>query len=112
MYQLTILYGHPDDAEEFDRYYYEEHIPIARRMKGLTGWTIGKLEAMSPGEKPPYYMVVSLFADTREDLEKILDSPEGRAAADDVPNFATGGATFMFDEEEVLIRVEQEVTNR
>lgn len=112
MYQLTILYGHPDDPEEFDRYYYEEHIPIARRMEGLKGWTIGKLEPVTPGEKLPYYMVVSLFADTREDLEAILASPEGQAAADDVPNFATGGATFMFDDEEVLIGLEQKTTDK
>lgn len=107
MHRLTILYGHPDDPEEFDRYYYEKHIPIARQMKGLKGWTIGKLEADNPDERPPYYMIVNLYADTREDLEAIISSPEGQAAANDVSNFATGGATFMYDDEEVLIEVER-----
>ena len=37
------------------------------------------------------------------DLEAALASPEGRAAVADVPNFATGGATFLFDDEVVLI---------
>jgi len=103
MYRLTVLYGHPENPAEFDRYYYETHVPIAKRMKGLKGWTLGKCESATPGEPPPYYMIVGLFADTRADLEAILESPEGQAAIADVPNFATGGCSFMFDDEEVLI---------
>jgi uncharacterized protein (TIGR02118 family) len=103
MYRLTVLYGHPDDPAEFDRYYHEVHIPIARAMKGLKGWTIGKCESTTPGEKPPYYMIVGLYADTRAELEAILATPEAQAAIADVPKFATGGFTFMFDDEVVLI---------
>lgn len=103
MNRLTVLYGHPDDPMEFDRYYHEVHIPLAKRMKGLKGWTIGKCESATPGVPPPYYMIVGLFADTRADLEAILASPEGQATIADVPNFATGGASFLFDDEMVLI---------
>lgn len=103
MYRLTVLYGHPQDEVAFDRYYHEVHIPIAKSMKGLKGWTIGKCESATPGEKPPYYMIVGLFADTRADLEAILASPEGQVTVADVPNFATGGCIFMFDDEVVLI---------
>ena len=28
MYRLTVLYGHPKDPREFDRYYREVHIPL------------------------------------------------------------------------------------
>ena len=52
MIRLLVLYGHPLDPTAFDRYYQEAHIPIARRMKGLTGWTIGKCESAMPGEEP------------------------------------------------------------
>lgn len=103
MCRLTVLYGHPTDPAEFDRYYREVHIPIARRMKGLRGWTIGKCQAAVPGERPAYYLIVGLYADTRADMEAILASPEGRATVEDVPRFATGGCTFLYDDEEVLI---------
>jgi uncharacterized protein (TIGR02118 family) len=103
MNRLTVLYGHPRDPAEFDRYYNEVHIPIAKRMKGLKGWTIGKCQSATPGEAPPYYMIVGLYAATRADLEAIIASPEGQATIADVPNFATGGVTFMFDDEVVLI---------
>ncbi len=103
MCRLTVLYGHPKDPSEFDRYYHEVHIPIARTMKGLKGWTIGKCQSAIAGQPPPYHMIVGLYADTRSDLEAILASPEGRATVDDVPRFATGGYSFMFDDEVVLI---------
>lgn len=103
MCRLTVLYGHPTDPDAFDRYYREVHIPIARRMKGLKGWTIGKCQSAVPGERAPSYMIVGLYADTRADLETIIASPEGQATIADVPKFATGGFSFMFDNEEVLV---------
>jgi uncharacterized protein (TIGR02118 family) len=103
MTRLTVLYGHPADPAEFDRYYHEVHIPLARTMKGLKGWTIGKCQSATPGEKPLYYMAVGLYSDSREALEAILDSPEGRATVADVANFATGGASFFYDDEVVLV---------
>lgn len=105
MYRLTVLYGHPKDPDEFDRYYHAVHIPIARKMKGLLGWTIGKCEPAVPGQTSPYYMIVGLYAKTRADIERILQTPEGQATIADVPNFATGGFTFMYDQEQVLIDV-------
>lgn len=103
MTRLTVLYGHPTDPAEFDRYYHAVHIPLAKRMQGLAGWTIGKCQSATPGERPPYYMIVGLYAESRAALEAILDSPEGRATVADVANFATGGATFFYDDEEVLV---------
>lgn len=102
MIRLTVLYGHPDDPAEFDRYYRHVHIPLARKMQGLKGWTIGKCQSASPTEQPPYYMIVGLYADSRADMEAILESPAGKATVADVANFATGGATFLYDEEEVM----------
>jgi hypothetical protein len=48
-------------------------------------------------------MIVGLYADSRKAIEAILATPEGQATVEDVANFATGGATFFYDEEEVLI---------
>lgn len=105
MYRLTVIYGHPTNPDEFLRYYREVHLPLAKKMHGFKGWSIGLCEPVVPGEKPAYFMIVGLYAETREAIEAILVSPEGKASVADVPNFATGGATFFFDREEVLIPV-------
>jgi uncharacterized protein (TIGR02118 family) len=104
VYKVTVLYDHPDDPAEFDRYYYEHHMPIARKMEGLTRWTIGKCESRA-GERPPYYLVVTLCARSRAEMDAILDSPAGRAAAADVANFASGGTVFLYDDEDVIVDV-------
>ena len=103
MIRLTVLYGHPDDPAEFDRYYRQFHIPLARKMSGLCSWTISKCQSVSDEKKPSYYMMVGLYAETQETMEAILDSPQGQATVSDIANFATGDATFFYDKEEVLI---------
>ena len=106
MIRLTVLYGHPTHPDEFDRYYRDVHIPIARKMAGVKGWTIGKCQAANLGEAPPYYMIVGLYADSRAAMEAILASPAGQETIADVANFASGGVTFLYDEEEVLLPFE------
>jgi uncharacterized protein (TIGR02118 family) len=101
MYTVTVLYPQPEDPAAFDDYHDRVHVPIAAKMAGLTGWTAHRVEALD-GVTPPYHMIVQLSAPTREALQAVLDSPEGIAAAADVPNFATAGAVFLFGEQQDL----------
>src|SRR5262245_18685782 len=103
MIRLLVLYGRPTNPAAFDRYYREKHIPIAKRMKGLKKWTIGKVQGTPDGSPPPFYYVADLYLDTREDFERLLASPEGQAAVADVPNYATGGVTFLYTEVEEIV---------
>lgn len=103
MTRLLVLYGHPEDPEAFDRYYREIHVPLAKRMQGLKKWTIGKVST-APGDGPsPYYWIADLYAESREALDAILQTPEGRAAVEDVPKFASGGVTFVYTDIEEII---------
>lgn len=103
MIRLLVLYGHPQDPAAFDRYYAEIHVPLAKRMRGLKKWTIGKVTGTPGGAPSPYYYVADLYADSRAQLEAILASPEGQAAVADVPNYASGGVTFLYTEVEAVI---------
>ena len=103
MTRLLVLYGHPQDPDTFDKYYNEIHVPLAKRMQGLKKWTIGKVQGTPDGTPADYYFIADLFADSREDIEAILETPEGRAAVEDVPKFASGGVTFLYtDIDEVI----------
>jgi uncharacterized protein (TIGR02118 family) len=103
MTRLLVLYGHPDDPAAFDKYYYDVHVPIAKKMKGLRKWTIGKVQGTPDGSLAPYYFIADLCMDGPEDFEKLLESPEGQAAVGDVPNFASGGVTFVYTDVEEII---------
>jgi len=50
-----------------------------------------------------FYFVADLYADSREQIDEILASPEGQAAVTDVPNYATGGVVFLYTEIETVI---------
>lgn len=103
MIRLLVLYGHPQDPAAFDKYYQETHIPIAKRIKGLKKWTIGKVQPNPDGQPAPYYYVADLYVESRAAFDELLASPEGQAAVADVPNYATGGATFLYTEVEEVI---------
>ena len=103
MVRLLVLYGQPKDPDAFDRYYAEIHVPLARRMKGLKHWTIGKVQETAGGMPSPWYYVADLVAESREQLDEIIASPEGQAAVADVPNYATGGVTFIYTDLETVV---------
>jgi uncharacterized protein (TIGR02118 family) len=105
MYRVTVLYGHPQDPAEFERYYRQTHLPLAARIREIKGLTIGKLEAVVPGQRAEYYRVASLYFESREAYQGWRASPAGQAMRADLNNFATGGVTVVADEEEVLVPV-------
>lgn len=94
MAQLLVLYNTPTDPAAFDRYYRETHIPIAKKIPGLKSYTINAGPVMGLAGTAPY-LVATLTFDTFGELTAALTSPEGQAAAADVPNFATGGVTLL-----------------
>jgi len=100
MYRLTILYGTPEDPEAFERYYREVHLPIASQMEGLTGWNLHWTSEQTGDVAPGIHLVVDLLAEDKASMDAILASEAGRAASADVPNFATGGVTFLSGDEE------------
>jgi uncharacterized protein (TIGR02118 family) len=94
MHILTVLYGHPHDPDAFDTYYTQKHVPLVDPIPGLKGWTYRHVASMDENP-PPYYLIAELTFDSLEDLQAGMGGPEGQAAAGDVPNFASGGATMM-----------------
>lgn len=102
MYTVTVLYPQPLDPAAFDTYHDQVHVPIAAQMTGLVRWTAQRIDSRD-GTIPPYHLIVQLTAPTRQALQEVLDSPEGLDANRDVPNFATGGAIFLFGEQQTLL---------
>src|SRR3954471_24608032 len=98
MIKITVLYGHPDDPVAFDRTLGDVHVPLINAMPNLRRVEQALVVANSDGSAPPYYRVVELYFDSEEELQASRATPEGRAPAEDVPNYATGGATVLVAE--------------
>jgi uncharacterized protein (TIGR02118 family) len=94
MHVLTVCYGHPSDPEAFDAYYTSTHMPLAEKMPGLESFTVRHCASLDDSA-PPYFLIASLGFDSADALAAGLSSPEGSAAAADVPKFADGGVTMF-----------------
>lgn len=103
MYQLTVLYSHPEDPAAFDRHYREVHAPLAAKAPGLTSYTMNFCEPGPDGSQPPYHLIATLAWDSKEALLDALGSPEFKAAGDDLPNFAAAGAQLVFGQTETVV---------
>lgn len=92
MAQLQVIYGKPADPEAFDGHYFDIHVPIATTIPGLRRYEVSQGPAASPAGDSGVHLIAILHFDTLADISAAFASPEGQAAAADVPNFATGGA--------------------
>lgn len=97
-YQLTVLYHQPEDPAAFDAHYESKHAPLAKKMPGLRGYTTQKPAPGPDGSPAAEYLVASLVFDDAAAFGTAAASEEGKAAVNDVANFATGGVTMLTGE--------------
>ena len=103
VHRLVVSYGQPDDPAAFDAYYRDTHTPLAVQMPGLVRLTTGSPQPLDPSQPAPY-LVAELDFESEQEMGAAFTSAEGKAAADDIANFATGGATMThFEVREVPV---------
>lgn len=99
MATLLVQYKTPADPAAFDRYYAETHAPLAKKIPGLRSYRISKGAVATPAGASNIHLVATLTFDSLAGLQAGLSSPEGAAAAGDLPNFAGGGVDlYMFED--------------
>jgi uncharacterized protein (TIGR02118 family) len=98
MVKAVVLYGSPEDADAFERYYADTHTALATAIPGLKRFEAAQGIATPDGSALPYQRIAELTFDDMDALQAGLGSEEGRAAVGDIPNFATGGVTIFFAE--------------
>ena len=100
---LTVLYNPPADPAAFDKHYDEVHAPLATRIAGLESFTIVRPGPGPDGSAPQYHLIATLNFASQEAMAESMASPEGKAATDDLPNFAMAGATMLVGERTVVV---------
>ncbi len=95
---IIAMYNQPNDANAFDEHYTKTHIPLAQKMPGLRSLEISSGGVHAPDGSQPYYVIAKLEFDSMHTLQESLNSPEGQATANDLPNFASGGVSLIMFE--------------
>lgn len=95
--KIIVLFGKPTNPELFDKEYWEDHVPLAKKMPGLREYTVHKVVGAPRGE-PAYYQVVELSFDDMDGLKNAIASQAGKDSGRHGVKIATGGMTFLYAE--------------
>lgn len=102
MAKLIAMYKTPADAAAFDRYYYDTHLPIAKKIPGLRSYEVTRGPIGTLAGPAPYHLIAVLTFDSAAAIQSALASTEGQATAADLGNFATGGVEIFIAETESI----------
>jgi uncharacterized protein (TIGR02118 family) len=91
---LVAQYAQPDDPEAFDKAYFETHMPLIRKVPGLRGVDVWRVQRTLMGEG--CYMLAVMHFDDEDVLKAAMRSPEMQAAGDNLNTFAEGLVTLMY----------------
>jgi uncharacterized protein (TIGR02118 family) len=86
--KITVLYGQPKSAEEFDKYYFGKHMPMVYAVKEIKKVEVARPTPSPTGTPSPYHIVTELWFDSPDALKTVAGTLEWKAIIDDVPNFA------------------------
>jgi uncharacterized protein (TIGR02118 family) len=101
MAKVLVLYKTPTDAAAFDKHYTTIHIPLAKQIPGLKRYDVSTGPVRAPTGPSGVHLAAELNFDSFDALAAGMASPQGQAAAADLPNFATGGVDlYLYDSKE------------
>jgi uncharacterized protein (TIGR02118 family) len=102
MARLVVMYKTPKDPAAFDKYYFETHIRIAKKLPGLKKYEVSQGPVATPAGPSGVHLIATLHFEDVAAIQRAFASAEGQAAAADVQTFATGGVDmFLFDSREI-----------
>ena len=88
--KTTVLYGHPPNPAEFEKYYLEVHMPLVAALKGARRMEAAKCAPQADGSAPAFYRIFEAWFDSPEQMAATFGSPEGVKVRADVANFTAG----------------------
>jgi uncharacterized protein (TIGR02118 family) len=89
--KLVILYPHPPDPEEFDRYYIDHHLPLMRQLLG-PDIALQTYKTWPPGENAgPYYRTAEIHFPDRAAFDDFVQSGRSKKGHDSAMRVSTGG---------------------
>jgi uncharacterized protein (TIGR02118 family) len=100
MAKLLVMYKTPKNAAEFDRRYFESHVPLAKKIPGLRNYEVSQGPVMTPFGPSEIHLIATLRFDDMAALQAGMGSAEGRAAGADAQEL-TSLDLLIFDDKEV-----------
>ena len=78
MAELVVMYKTPKDTAAFDKYYFEKHIPIAKKIPGLRKYMVSQGPVATPAGLSPFHLIATLTFDNLGGDSSGLRQPRGQ----------------------------------
>ncbi|MBI3915240.1 MAG: EthD family reductase [Chloroflexi bacterium] len=98
MVKLVALYKKPTDPAAFDKAYFETHIPLVKKIPGLSRVIVSRFTGAPRGD-PEFYLMAELLFKDKSTMDAAMASPENMEAGKNLMGFARGLVMFGFAEE-------------
>jgi uncharacterized protein (TIGR02118 family) len=100
MARLVVMYNNAPDVAAFKKYYFEQHVPLAKKLPGLRKYETSQGPVLTPSGPAPYQLIATLHFDSIAAIQAAFMSPEGKAAAADAQTLGVA-QMLIFDERTV-----------
>ena len=94
--KLSLIFAHPPDPEAFEERY-NNNLALLEKMPNLLRRQACVVLG-GPGGKSPYYRILEFYFESFDLLDAALTSAEGRAAGNDLMQFAGQKVELVFSE--------------
>ena|SRR6516225_8733460 len=98
---MVVIYNKPNDVAAFERHYFEQHVPLAKRLPGIRKYEVSQGPIVSPAGASDAWMVATLHFDSMAAIRDAFASDVGKECAADRRAFAPDPSTFqmfLFDD--------------
>ncbi len=96
--KMVVLYAHPENPDEFERHYTEQHVPLVHQVPGLQAFEAGRLVAAADGGELSHYRIAQLTFADQEAFQAGMGSEQGQATAADYGKIAPPGSRLFLVE--------------
>lgn len=104
MARMIVIYPTPKDIAEFDRHYFDIHVPLSKTLPGLRKFEVNAGAISMPVNMRGIHRIGMLYFDDLAAIQTAFASPQGQAAAADRQLYApdtSGVEMFLFDDKVV-----------
>jgi uncharacterized protein (TIGR02118 family) len=93
--KVTVLYAQPKSVEEFDKHYFEKHVPMLHAIKEVKKVEVSRPGAGANGAAPTYHLMTEIYFDSPEALKAVTESSDWAAVRADAASFIVPGSSTV-----------------
>jgi|SRR5579875_2340963 uncharacterized protein (TIGR02118 family) len=83
MARMLVIYRTPKDTEAFDEHYFNVHVPLAKKLPGLTKYETSKGPVIGMAGAVDPYFIATLHFESLEAIKSAFATELGQACAAD-----------------------------